>query len=1354
MKRMIFLIVTGILIMTVTQAQVINLNNSVKTTAKNAVPPEFLKEAKTARVFDINPALQSAQNVKIGDKVALQLFENQNYTAQISNITTDVNGTLALTLKLPEYPMGFAIIITSKEGKSLINVSIPELSQTFGSLYNALTNEYYMIEVDTNKRLPAPLDNDAVPIPEAIDVSGNASQLRSTRAADCGPDAFENPSANATIRLLVVYTPAAATSSYCTNKGGINVVIGNMIALGNLCLSNSLTDITLELAYSAQVDYVENNNMNTSLSRLQNPTDGDMDEVHTLRKQYGADLVQLLTTDDDSGGLGYTLSNTAGNCNYGFSVCWVTQVGDDYPCSVHELGHNMGLGHGAQHINNPATGIFSYSYGWTWNGTTSVNKGGTPTTKKGSVMTYWSGDNYADGIPCHNVPYFSNPGVSYEGGATGDAALADAARSLREMKHVIANYSERLLNLPDIPTNIVVSNPTDFGATFSWDACENVVEYRFCRPTGPNSYSWLTPTSSTPNRIVSYATWFQPGITYEFFIEAVNDCGDAVRSQTLTFTTAHPTDPTVVTLDASNISKNSATLNKTVTANGEAIVSEGFMYKTSSSSWMSSTTGNLTGLIPSTNYQFYAYATTASNTFNGKVLTFGTSSCDIADQFIYTIEMNSEYANGWFGSSLIIRQNGADIKTVTLEYGSSSGQSNVSLCACMPFELIWVKGNPISGTFYDFACSFTIKDNNNTQIFATPDGSVSDPTAGCGIYTTGEIVYSGTPDCIEIIWTPPSSSDDDWNVSTNWAPQRVPSAAADVIIPKTISYPILKTTDEAEAHSILFKPGAELGNQHLLDYQKAYVQLDFSPTPNPTTLSRNRWWMLTNPLQELYAGDFSFGGLPGMAIQRYGLASGEQGDWISLDYDDKLEAGDSFILWLTETDTEYPLVNKGLNASGGIITLPYFENPEEEDVHWTHHYDHANNDKSIFYGWNETGSGVFEPNLLSQTEVTRDLDVAYQLVNSAVFQKDLDFGLGDQGRYYYAATGNPFMSSISFAELQEDNQALISENYWVWVGAGADEAENPGSYAIYNISAGPLGTTSIDDVFPADYLSDAVPPMQSFIVEWVEKEIAPPEPATITFDIANISATGENTTGLRASTPSGDLLEIIASTPQSAVRAVVASREKGSLLFNRKDARKLFAGINSLPDIYMLKPAVDNRIVKVAANIVNEIEEDLVIPLGIATTYEGSISLSFAGMDAYNARIFLIDAASPDKKENELTGQSHFEYTFDYKPEKVNGTAVSNENRFFIRLSAMNPTSPETITPNRILVYSPKANTIQAVSGELMQQVSVFNIQGKKIYDNASVNAYEHTVAGLAPGVYLAKIVNTNEVKTAKIVVR
>ncbi len=62
-------------------------------------------------------------------------------------------------------------------------------------------------------------------------------------------------------------------------------------------------------------------------------------------------------------------------------------------------------------------------------------------------MAYSDGQFYdppapGAGITSTEVPYFSNPSVSYQGVATGHSADGDNARNIREIKHVIAAYRE------------------------------------------------------------------------------------------------------------------------------------------------------------------------------------------------------------------------------------------------------------------------------------------------------------------------------------------------------------------------------------------------------------------------------------------------------------------------------------------------------------------------------------------------------------------------------------------------------------------------------------------------------------------------------------------------------------------------------------------------------------------------------------------------------------------------------------------------------------------------------------------------------------------------------------------------
>ncbi len=66
-------------------------------------------------------------------------------------------------------------------------------------------------------------------------------------------------------------------------------------------------------------------------------------------------------------------------------------------------------------------------------------------------MTYNSGSYFSDGVTSTQVPYFSNPGVQYEGVATGNSADGDNARTIRETKTAIAAYRTGTIIPPPPP---------------------------------------------------------------------------------------------------------------------------------------------------------------------------------------------------------------------------------------------------------------------------------------------------------------------------------------------------------------------------------------------------------------------------------------------------------------------------------------------------------------------------------------------------------------------------------------------------------------------------------------------------------------------------------------------------------------------------------------------------------------------------------------------------------------------------------------------------------------------------------------------------------------------------------------
>ena len=616
------------------QAQIIHNLNSENTQTyldnmNNVMAEDFFTEAKTIRTFEINPVLQNANNINVEDTVMLQLFESINYTSIIKEMATDVNGNFTLTLKLPDYPMAFGYITTSIAGKSLFFVWIPELDQKF-------TNRGidFLIELNDNaetnfksegKEIPIGTEVKEMPINNNIEkeqskplkkkqalngeqpLNGEQAPDKEGANVPCHRDSLLTGTDPTVINLLIVYTPAAATWA-TNNEGGISNTIAGAMAQTKNVVDNQGNGDTIKLVHSALVSYTEHtgDNMSTDLDRLTETDDGYLDTIHLLRQQYNADIVVLFEFYSGIGGLGWVLNDTTtGRYQNAFNTVRIQQISWT-TTSIHEIGHNMGMRHEIDQYATPPTPLYPYAWGWYWTGNNSV--------QYGSVMSYTGTE----------TPHFSNPNIIYQGQPAGNTN-ANNAQVFRNTKHVVAFYKEIINNLPDAPKNIVVSVPTNNGATITWDSCENAVSYRVCLSTGSSYIYWTTSNTSFT---FNHSSYFQPCSTHTIWVSAVNACNSVVKGQTVTFTTKCPTDPTVTTTAASNITNYSATLTKTVTANGTAVLSQGFMYKKmSADTWLTDSAGNLTGLLGNTQYKFYAYATTASDTFNSLVRTFTTLSC-------------------------------------------------------------------------------------------------------------------------------------------------------------------------------------------------------------------------------------------------------------------------------------------------------------------------------------------------------------------------------------------------------------------------------------------------------------------------------------------------------------------------------------------------------------------------------------------------------------------------------------------------------------------------------------------------------------------------------------------------------
>lgn len=281
------------------------------------------------------------------------------------------------------------------------NQRLYKIESTGGTLH-------HLIEIDEEALPPNdhPLvvtDDDSTASPP----TGGISQQTEATAAATG---------DSTVDLLVVYTSTAKT------KEGGQAAMEASITLGvdsaNQAYGNSQIAMQLRLVHTAEVAYTESGAINTDLTRLQNTTDGIMDQIHQLRDQHKADLVALIVDNGgNSCGIAYVTTNgpRAGFANDAFSVTARDCIANN--TFAHELGHYMGNAHDRAYGYRDDVGKFR------------------------TIMAYG-----CPTVSCPRVKYFSNPRLLYNGRplgidhTTNPSNSADNARSMNDVRQIVAAW--------------------------------------------------------------------------------------------------------------------------------------------------------------------------------------------------------------------------------------------------------------------------------------------------------------------------------------------------------------------------------------------------------------------------------------------------------------------------------------------------------------------------------------------------------------------------------------------------------------------------------------------------------------------------------------------------------------------------------------------------------------------------------------------------------------------------------------------------------------------------------------------------------------------------------------------------
>ena len=475
------------------------------------------KEKKT------NPSASRARKVKIkseyldDDSVLLELFDDASFVAKVERRRVKANGTKVWVGKVPGAPQS-QVVLAERNG--IVSGTVRWDGRLF-EINNAGDGKHSIEEIDASE-LPAHRNPLSVPADlQGFNESGTATVTSALESTANG--------AAVTIDLMVVYTEAARARYNPSDGGseGIETRIEAAVADINTAYVNSQIDIQLNLVHLAKVGYNEaSGDMQQSLNDLTYQSDGQLEEVHAWRDEYGADLVSLISEDGNYCGIAWQMEHVnSGFAPWAFNVVRTTCLSNQ--TLGHELGHNQGNEHNREHAG--LTPAYSYSYGFRSTGAWRT------------VMSYNSGCN------CPVIDHYSNPNVLYNSEPTGvdhtqnPSNSANNALSLNNTAPVVAAFRPGATVPPPppaAPSGLVANATSDTAVAVSWtDNSDSETASELQRTSGAG---WSTLATLGAN-VTSYNdNGLTPDTTYSYRVRASNEAGASGWSNSASATTPEP----------------------------------------------------------------------------------------------------------------------------------------------------------------------------------------------------------------------------------------------------------------------------------------------------------------------------------------------------------------------------------------------------------------------------------------------------------------------------------------------------------------------------------------------------------------------------------------------------------------------------------------------------------------------------------------------------------------------------------------------------------------------------------------------------------------------------------------------
>jgi hypothetical protein len=361
------------------------------------------------RPVDIDMTLLAEKATKGGGSFRIELFDGQTVVVDTVHVEHRSASSYTYFGKVRGQPAS-EVVLTYVDGHLAADIAMG-VERAADKAYRIRSHPdagHWLQEIAPDAFPPDhPGGTEGLPAPRL----DKLTQGRATKLLQFGEADDLELDSGTTVDLLVVYSSQTATAA----GAGIGSQIQSAVDRANLAYANSGIAFRLRLVHAASFGYSESGNFSTDLGNLASSA-----TVAGLRNTHGADMVSMFIENGAYCGVAYI----GPSASSAFSVVNRGCAGSNLSLA-HELGHNFGARHDP-YVDASST-PYAYGHGYAY-----------PAGGWRTVMAY-NNACAAAGTSCTRITYFSNPGVAYNGVATGTVAGAAEFR---------ARFSQRWQDVP------------------------------------------------------------------------------------------------------------------------------------------------------------------------------------------------------------------------------------------------------------------------------------------------------------------------------------------------------------------------------------------------------------------------------------------------------------------------------------------------------------------------------------------------------------------------------------------------------------------------------------------------------------------------------------------------------------------------------------------------------------------------------------------------------------------------------------------------------------------------------------------------------------------------------------------